>query len=163
LDLTGDLSIALWVKFDSFNVNTDNSLVSKHNGPADPANNRSYRFVYSSGVPTTLDFSVSSNGTAANTTTASAPFTASNGVWYFFAVTYTAAAGEARFYVNGQQQGSTVGGLNTSIYDSAADLRFGASSIPACCTYLDGIMDDVGIWSRALSANEVFELYTLGN
>lgn len=82
------------------------------------------------------------------------------GSWFHFAIVTDAAVDSIIFYANGTEvYRQTSGGLyyNPS---STAPMRFGSdTSIPAGTYFLNGVMDDIGIWNRRLTAQEVLDLY----
>lgn len=151
LNITGDLSLALWYKFETVQ---NTGFVGRY---YTSGNNRSFLFAYSSGLVAYL----SSNGSSA--TNKSVSWTPSTGTWYHLAMTYDASAGSVKFYVNGSQQGATQTGFPTSLYDGSADFQLGgfnAQSTPSWTP--DGVMDEVGVWSRVLSDESIGDLYNSG-
>ena len=77
-------------------------------------------------------------------------------------------AGSVAFYVNGVQQGTTQTAVVNSLSQSDTNNFFtGAYSTnggtTANAAFFDGKMDEVGVWNRALSANEVSQLYNGGS
>ncbi|MFD1661616.1 LamG domain-containing protein [Streptomyces caeni] len=83
-----------------------------------------------------------------------AVFPAQVGVWTHLAGTYDPATGELRFYVNGRLQygAMTVEGS----YPSTAPLDFGRhqfSTGPGA--YFPGSIDEVSVWQRALTSQEI--------
>ena len=83
-------------------------------------------------------------GAAAHSTMAALP-----GVWYHVAAVKTANA--ISLYVNGVlQETVTVGPINDN---NAGDLRFGANATEGAL--LNGQLDEVHLWARALSAAEI--------
>jgi len=84
--------------------------------------------------------------------------TISTGVWYYVAGTYDGSVG--RLYVNGSLEGTTSSTSgNTRNESNAVEIgREGSGG-----EYWDGKVDEIGIWSRALSGSEILELYNGGN
>lgn len=83
-------------------------------------------------------------------------YTFLNNTWYMLTGTFNGTT--ARVYVNGTELGA---GTNVSNWNtSSSDLNVGRSIQVAY--YLNGRMDEVGIWSRALSGAEITELYNAG-
>jgi|GEM_PF-3460930 len=82
-----------------------------------------------------------------------------NNTWQHVVVSYDGIAGSCSIYVNGinYQQGvpSTHGG-----FDLDDDIKIGQDD--AGDRWFDGSIDDVRIYNRALSAQEVQQLYSLG-
>jgi len=73
----------------------------------------------------------------------------------FYFVTLTRAKGTGRVYINGERENSVNADFECS---SAKPLVIGRHSAWAS-DYFDGLLDDVMIWNRALSEEEVKQLY----
>ena len=88
----------------------------------------------------------------------SARGTASSGVtldldtWYMLTAVFDADAEEIYIYVNGNLEGTATGQttIDTGTTNAAIG-RLGANS----ADYIDGTIDEVGIWSRALNSTEI--------
>jgi hypothetical protein len=80
----------------------------------------------------------------------------SSGVWYFIVCTYD--GGYMRIYVN-DVAGSSLAGTG-NIVSSPRNLKFGTGGYNSA--YYNGTLDEVMIYDRALSANMVASLYTMG-
>ncbi len=85
----------------------------------------------------------------------SGPGVVVTGVWSHVAVTHT--GGTYTLYCNGSQVGSGSGGTWTG---STAPLQFGTN--PPRQNY-NGLLDEVSIYNRALSSNEVAAIYAAGS
>lgn len=84
--------------------------------------------------------------------------------WFHLATTYPGGdnAADVKIYVNGSEVSSYVAlqnGLGAYMSDSGLSARIGRSSYE---NYAAANFDDVRIYNRALSADEVAELYRLG-
>lgn len=86
--------------------------------------------------------------------------TLATGSWFHFAILNDAVVDSIIFCVNGAEVfRQSSGGLYYNP-NSTSPLRFGSdTSIPAGTYFLNGSMDDIGIWSRRLTAQEVLDLY----
>ncbi|MFR9780546.1 LamG-like jellyroll fold domain-containing protein [Micromonospora sp. MS34] len=85
-----------------------------------------------------------------------AVYAAEVGVWTHLAGTYDPATGELNFYVDGRRQNGTA--TVQGSYPSTAPLDFGRheySSGPG--SYFQGSIDEVAVWQRALSGQEVVD------
>jgi len=82
------------------------------------------------------------------------------GAWFHFTIVNDADADSIIFFANGTEvfrQGN--GGLYYNP-NSTAPMRFGSdTSTPAGTYFLQGAMDDIGIWNRRLTSQEVLDLY----
>jgi hypothetical protein len=90
-----------------------------------------------------------------------------NGVWYHIAVTAagTSAAGGYKIYLNGNQLTTYVNpgeGANNgrwlNQFSGANNFTIGAR-VRNTISYWTGTIDEVAIWNRALSSNEVYKIY----
>jgi hypothetical protein len=82
----------------------------------------------------------------------------STGIYYHIVVTYDGSL--LKIYVNNVEEASISATLNAS---NGGDANLGSLiELGSRSSYLNGIMDEVGIWSRALSSTEVGELYNSG-
>src|SRR3990167_5050883 len=117
LSVIGDLTLESWVKLES----NSGDILSKFESGTDK---RSYRFtINASGA---IQIWVSSDGTAANTTSGTSTTTIPSGIWTHVAVSYNAAAGSCQFYKNGVYlSGEDGSGLKTSIQDNTSQFAIG--------------------------------------
>ena len=79
--------------------------------------------------------------------------------WYHIVGTFDGT--NARVYINGSLQGSAED--HSDWNTSGATLSLGRSEQSGGTYYLNGSLDEVGIWSRALSSDDVLELYNSGD
>ena len=159
LDITGDMTLSLWYKPESQPAtDTDNHLVSK----SGDGSNQSYYLVHrDSGGTTNLRFRISANGSAITSKEINQTF--SNGTIYHIVVSYDASAGTADCYVDGSSIG-TMTGFPTSIFDGNGAFSLGADNFNGSPRrFVDGIVDEVGIWNRTTTSGEASELYNSGN
>lgn len=151
LDITGDFSISLWASVESFSG--DRTLVAKW---LTTGNQRAYRFLLESNTSVRVDNST--DGTAANTiegpiTTA----TINTGTFYHWVI--SVSGGTASLYRNGSLVSTA--SIQSSNFNSSAEFTIGAIGNPT--NYFDGIIDEVAIWSRAITSDEVTEIYNGGS
>ena len=136
----------------------DGRFISKANGPnegdawwqlstTDSGSNRYLRMRIKAGGTTT--------------TFADSSVNLSTGQWYFAVATYNNGSGDMKLYLDGAELASgshTVGGaLDT---DAAVPVAIGANGTAE--RFFNGILDDVRIYDRALSASEIADLYAAG-
>ena len=153
LSVTGDLTLELWVKFETLADNSTYSLVGKYGSEG---NQKAYWFQIdkTSGV-VTLNLIYSDNGASGDAKTSSA-ITVTTGVWYHFAVTLDVSVHTAIFYQNGTAVGTASGGTRTSIYDANAPLMIGAvGTVASPSLYLDGVVDEVRVWNDIRTQQEI--------
>ena len=140
LDVTA-LTIALWFKADS--AASTQYLAAKW---LPTGNNRAYSLFLNS---TSVVFETSFDGSAYNTLTSTSTISAST--WYHLAATFSGTT--KIIYINGTADNSA--GSIGSLKNSSANLTLGTVNDVTLADYYDGIIDEVSIYDRALSANEV--------
>jgi hypothetical protein len=156
LDITGDMSVSAWVNPQSFTSGEQYRVICKDDGQ--PQRSYCVGLENSAGTPKAQMYN-SSDGTNANTTSLVSVNvgTVTAGTWYHFIWIYTASAGKIEVYKDGQGMGTTTG-LKTSTYNSSAVFKVGG----AAGAYLNAYMDNLGVWSKTLSATEIKDLYNGG-
>ncbi len=153
LDLVGDLTYCLWTNFAT--LPTGNyGFVSKWLATTD----KSFSFYYHNNLGV-YSFIFVNTADGATVGSASINYTLPLSVWLYVSLVYTATLGQIEVFLNGLSIGTATGTLATSIYNGVADFEVG--NTPATAS-IDGIIDEVGIWSRALTTTEVSELYNGG-
>ena len=80
--------------------------------------------------------------------------TPSHSTWYMVTLTYDGTI--VRAYVNGSASGTYTGALSTN----NAPVYLGGLNAAG---FFNGKLDEAGVWSRALTSDEVTELYNSGN
>lgn len=150
---TDSFSISAWVNTTTFN-----------NGPilSKLVNSGSYNgyevLVVGGNIVFLMNNTDPSNGISVSATSN----TMSTGSWYHVVVTYsgTSLASGVKMYVNGSlcSQSVNFDNLSASILSSVAP-QIGARPSG---NVTNGDLDEIGIWSRALSADEVSQLYNGG-
>jgi hypothetical protein len=99
---------------------------------------------------------------AANTAVTLLTTVAPNGRWQHLAATYDGNFGLMTFYVNGQPVATNTAAPNTLMAENSHDVSIGCREANNTAGYnlpFDGAIDDVRIYSRTLSANDVQTLY----
>ena len=156
LGFTSDFSVSAWLKLTSLPVSNSYAIVTKD----DQASSRSYMFYYNPNSTLTLYISAAGN-TWDGSNTSSAAAISSLGVWFYVVVTYTASSKAVIFYCNGAQLGTTQTNIYGSVYNGSAPVQVGHLSAGTPSLF-NGSMDEVGMWSRALTLAEVQSLYNGG-
>jgi len=106
-------------------------------------------------------YTYSNNNITADVSGGTASFTVSTmsaGTWYHIVLTYPGSGTTWTLYFNGSSQTATGGTPNT---DTAASLCIGRNYEVGVGNF-SGMIDEVGIWSRALTSTEVSQLYNSG-
>ena len=151
LDITADITICGWFKPASINANQ--FLVGKYRTSD---NQRSYRIILTSG--NVLQAILSSAGTSTRTCTAGT--TLSAGTWYHFAFVYDGT--DIRVYLDGALDPATNNPVTHSagIFNGSAEFTVGKQD--GFSNPVDGLMDEVAVFDRALSADEIDSIYQFG-
>jgi hypothetical protein len=80
--------------------------------------------------------------------------------WYHVVLTYNLAIGEMKMYLNGILIGTHQENMFTYYSTNNAQDRFG--SYPFNSHYFKGLFDDAAMWNRALTQQEITQMYQLG-
>ncbi len=137
LELSESVTLTAWVKFDDTVGRQD--IVSYADSYAIMVDSTFRGFIYQGGWPM-------ANGTTAIDV----------GEWYFAAMTYDST--DIMIYVNGELDGS-VGAPGEILFQGAPFWFGGAPADPGQPWFLKGILDEVEIWNRAMTEEEVMETY----
>ncbi len=150
LGITGDMTISLLVKPTTLSGNM--TLVSKWQHVA----KTSYLLFIEQG---NLGIALNSSESGFGYKVFYAPYTKNANEWTHVAMVYTAASGTVEFFINGVSVGKSADyAMPTSIANSQANFMIGSRE--NLDTFFDGKIDDVRIWSRAMSKGQVNQLYT---
>lgn len=164
LDISGDLTIECWVKFNSLPTAAGEqfTFVGKY---LRAGNQRSYEFGYAkhaSNGTSYLEFNASQDGASMRDTIWNI-WTPNVGQWYHLAVTFDVSeptATEVTFYVDGVALSGNTIGLNnnvSSIYNGTADFTIGCWGKTGTTTefFHDGLIDNVRLWSVVRTPTEI--------
>lgn len=162
LSVTGNLSFSLWFQPESQPaVDGLHVLVSKWKASG---NQKSYSFFYRDNSGTKkLGMKISGDGSTEEISDVNQ--TLNNASFYHLVAVYTAATHKLELYVNGTNVLTDTGGFAaTSLFDSNASFFVGYDDGAGglASTYVDGLIDELGVWSKALTSAEVTELYNAG-
>lgn len=158
LAITGAISLGAWIKPESLSDANGHAIIMKY---LTTGNQRSYALWLQ---PTTGSYYVrcnlSNNGT--DVTAATGATALSAGTWYHICAVYDHVT-DIRVYVDGLLDSN--GAENPKAYsggiaDKSSEFRLGRH--PVDDWEYDGLMDEVFVFNRALSAAEVLEIKTNG-
>jgi hypothetical protein len=79
--------------------------------------------------------------------------------WNHFAVVYDFSTNNANFYINGTFAGQQSYPFIPSSNGDINQLFFGKQGYLCNCNFMNGLMDDFGLWNRALTQQEITTLY----
>ena len=164
LSILADITIMARVNAESFAAANVSMIAAKQIGAGA---SRSYGFMINDASlcsPTDsqcLAFWFTPDGGGASEERLDSPQRFTEGLWYHVAVTWTAATSVARFYVNGAFIGSQTG-VGTAIFDGTQDFRIAANRTDNFNGAWDGKQDDVRVYPRVLSQEEIQFAYRNG-
>lgn len=151
LQIAGDISISAWIKVDSYSQYE--SIIQYSNSGESEANNHLYNVTwanaggdirlfweYGGGSNVITDFNTNLN----------------TGQWYHIVVVRDASEKQARLYVDGTLFDSKTYSNNPT-GGTTSQLWIGTDG--GSGGYFDGTIDEVAIWSRAISDSEVADIY----
>ena len=154
LSITGDLSISGWF------YNTDSAVsgtfVSKW---LDAGNQRGYIFDYDPASSGTLRLVLSTTGSDFPLVTVTGASLSST-TFYYLTMTFKASTSKVNFYKNASLVGAEQTISASSIFDNTADFTVGMDT--GGKGYLNGRVDELGVWARVLTGAEITELYNGG-
>jgi hypothetical protein len=178
-DITGDFTVAFWIKLpDTFDSSSDTCLP-----PIGMFGSNDYQMLftlvgagYTSGIPAammppqgSMVFKIEDKSSGLAMLYASTSTTLWEAdTWYHVAGVYRDSDVTGDIYVDGELQGSTMTEDSTSVVleSVAADIEMGRCQLEQLggpVNYFHGRIDDVRIYSRALSEADVRELIALAS
>lgn len=152
LDITGDISIACWLKFET--VSGSLNVASKSNNTGSQV---SWELKHEDAL--NWGFVLSANGSAVEKYEYA--YVPSTATWYHFAISVNFTTKTATFYVNGSSIGTDATGTASSMFNSSAPFRIGAGR--DATGFFDGVINQMLIWNKVISSTEVSDLYNSGS
>ncbi len=150
LDITGNLTMEMWVKLNS--APTSGQLFGLVAKWSDTGTEQSYGSYYiNNGGTPTLRFTFRNSG--GTQSTASFVYTLPTSVWTHVAFVYN-TAGTVDCYVDGKAQ-TQVTGLGNTIKNSTSVIRIGLFDEPAFSQYGDFTFKDVRLWAGTRTQAEI--------
>jgi hypothetical protein len=146
IDTSQSYSVAAWVKLNSLTGNQTFAAL-------DSANVSPFYLQLTGGKFAMTERSADSTSSTATTVTGLAPTT---GTWYHLVGVYDASAGTVSLYVNGTLQGSA---SYTSAWKATGTTQIGSAWWSGNeVDWVNGQIDDVHFYNRALTTTEISEL-----
>lgn len=151
------MSACCWFKFESTPASND-TLIAKYYVTGD---HRQYKLQFRNSDSALCAY-VSSDGTLANTTKAIGGTDINDTTWHHGCFVYNDI--DLRVYLDGTLDSN--GGSNPIAHTAGIadkDAQFGVGNTPDTASEgFDGLIDEVGIFDRALAATEITAIYTYG-
>lgn len=167
LDITGDISFSFWAKFEQL-PSTAGSNPFQIILKGDRASGRAYNVQFHNNGADCLEVYYQKAGPTyvkGDRSTSAAVVSGDVGVWVHYAVTFNSTTGATVMYKNGSSVAVTnvVAFSSGALMNTTTDFLIGASQNSGTKdTFFDGLLDEVGIWSKVLTGAEVTELYNAG-
>jgi hypothetical protein len=153
LNISGNLSVMAWEKSAGAQSASNARVVAKYDGT-----NINYLMAWS-GTTTTMRFLVDDspgNGaSSSNRLTASSTVSTTDGLWHMLVGTWDGS--NCKLYVDGALKSTTAGTGSASVMTNTSPVTLGLSNAS-----MVGTIDEVAVWSKALTAAQISNLYTLG-
>lgn len=167
LGVSGDFTVAGWVKFSTIPTSgIAYALASKRNNQSTYTNPGFFSYLYHTGSALKLYGGFDEDDSPGNGETAGmASWSPSTDTWYHVAMVVDADASTITFYVDASPLSTSYDTTNaTSVGSNTKPFNLGADNPGGTPQhFMNGSMDEWGFWDRALTSNEVSELYNNGS
>jgi gliding motility-associated-like protein len=152
LDNSAEITISVWALITNSNSSTSQYLISRA-----PDTGPEHFSIRIDEQPSSYKFSgqIGDNNTPASGVTSSVSSDISQTDWHHVVLTYDGV--DVKLYLDGVFQGASP--YTGQINPSPEQLYFGMHNDPSFPYYVNGQLDDIGIWNRALSLCEVQDLF----
>jgi hypothetical protein len=150
LNITGDLSISVWIKPKVGNAGGQAVWFGDNSGAADP-----YSIVL---APNYQVYFRRDGGGGSITDVVTGTYTLTPDSSYHVVAAYSSSLNILQLYINGVLNNTTSVTAPIAYSTSGMYLNFGALE-NGLAMFIKATLDDIGIWSRTLSACEVLRLY----
>jgi len=151
VSIAGDLSIFMWIKVTSFPSTGDSYLISDWSTPY-----RNYVLRLTSANKLSV---LNGNGLTSQDTEILSTGTLSTDTWYFVGFIRDTVNNTVKIYIDSASKSAAINYDGNSTTNA---LNIGANYLGNTANY-NGIIDEVGVWSRALTSTEVSDLYNSGD
>lgn len=152
LNPTAEISYMAW--FVSENYTNANGIISKYTGAG---NQRSYNFRLHHTLPNALSTEVTSNGAwqpGVSATDVHSTTILNDGQWHHGTITFK-AGDFLRMYVDGELVDESAAGATESLFDNNTPMRIGVDFNDEDKRFFDGSIDEVAVFNRALTEEEI--------
>ncbi|WP_164821530.1 LamG domain-containing protein [Paenibacillus koleovorans] len=151
LDGMSAMTLSAWVNFAQLPPTGKYAVVAGKD-----ISGASYRLTVNASGSLTFAVATVNNGWYTTGTTATASTRLAANAWYLVSGSYDGTV--VRIYVNGKLDGTGSSAISGAIFNSASDFHVGRSSA-ANIDYLNGKVDEVRLYNRALLESELLQLY----
>ncbi|HCD36748.1 MAG TPA: hypothetical protein DEQ23_06970, partial [Chlorobium sp.] len=154
LEITGDVTVAVWAKFDVL----DGWDIMAIQGNGEGADNTLYMFGVSTsdGSSKLVAYWEYDSGGSDYYAYSTVYVTVNTSDWHHYAMVRDSVARTVSFYIDGDKFGDAVSYTNNAYKSETGPLTIGASTTSTGAhNFIDGKIDDLRIYSRALSGAEI--------
>ena len=161
LILTGDTSWVGWIKIDSSTSTGAPTIFSVRGGATNNQIDNALFCGYVSQNTSPIDLIVFHEHDAGTNVSPAVNINTnlSTGVWYHFAVTRDVSEKQYSVYLNGSLLSTHTYNTNPNTTATSLDFELGHA---VSDDYFDGMLDEVSLWNRVLTADEISALYNSG-
>jgi hypothetical protein len=145
------LSISTWIKHDLTSTNIDKYIISKYSGSL----NTGPQYAIATGITGQAYSTTQTASGTQNWVELRGDITINDGNWHHFVYVWRNGS-DASIYVDNVLDTTRSHSLSGSIIN-ALNLQFGCGA--NLSQYYKGSIDDIGIWNRALTSQEISDLY----
>ena len=156
-----DWSVALWVNLNALTTDTMDHIVSITTSGLTSNIQDAWHISYRAGAEDAFDVTIRVNTTRYNQN-ASTFGTPSTGTWYFLYAYHDSASNEIGISINN-------GTVDSTTYSGTPNTQTASFNIGRWAYtggfpfYLDGKLDEIGVWNRTLTTDELTWLYNAGS
>ncbi len=149
LDLMNDLTLAVWVK--TTNSSRTEAILSKYD-----AGGSEYGYILRTNPAGTVEVQFGASNIASGNRVVTDPTKINDGQWHQIAVVVKLGS-SVSFYIDGVPSSTTA--LATLAVAAGPDFQIGLNPYTYYGNYFTGSIDEVRVYSRVLSASEIYALY----
>ena len=161
LDITGEITMSCWVKSAAAPSGLNEGIVGKYRNQSPDTNRRAYE-LFSANTSGYLGISLSNNGGYKADGTLTSTTVITDGSWHHVVGTFS-PSNYMRLHVDGVLVAEDTTAILASIASNSTPVWIGTHfDLSNPNAYFGGSIDDVIIYSRALPASSVADLYRLG-
>ena len=156
LRITGDITIALWVNYDTLASASSGNVLLAHGGEGETSGNN-VLYQLSIGSDKILHMYWETDNGTDTTVDSTAAATIAAGQWHHIAAVRDVSENTVLFYVSGALLGSSVSYSNDPTDGTSGSLYIGAAR-DGTPNYYDGKLDDVRIYTSVLTGAQILAL-----
>jgi len=162
LDLNGNFTVEAWVKPESY-LAVPSPVITKYNYSGGNLANVSWQLDMLNGGNVQFGVACGTNSSTDLMYQQTTNAVVSLNVFTHLAAVYQQNPPTIEIYVNGVLQASTTNGSCNFINQNDTPVRIGKRIDSGSTAFFDGIIDEVSIYNRALSASEIQSIYNAGS